>query len=981
MRLRRPVLFVLAALLAVQADVMFMGASPLQVTQPGMILSGPYGYDGYRPVGHVTIDPSGALNAELAWAAYFVSVIRAGSFPFWNPYQGFGQPQLANYVSGVLYPVNWLNLVLPRAWWDLVFYTDWFLVAWFTYLFVRVVRLDRDSAFVAACAVFATGFFAGFLGVRSIIGTMVWFPFLLYAIERSLREPGWRWKSPALAFGTYCLAVAGHPEPAFLGLALTMMYLGMRVLRVRALWREAVFGIVPACLFGGLLAAPLWVTFADYLFRDSANVHTLDTGLRHFPGVGAVLSVYPFLYGPLNFDIWAAMYSTLAWIPAAVTFLAVVGAIALVRRPRAALIAIVVIAALAGAKIYGVPIVNDIGRLPPFREFWFQYANGFLDIAVCVLAAAGFDALRREPAARWMWPLTAWAVLALVALAIGLYTMQKETAYLAAETSRIRFLLVAITAGVFWAAAYPVGLLLVRILRPDARGAFLLVAVGGLLLEAVACFPTGSVRAFKLFNAAAAVAFGVVVVAAVVLPRRAVSRSTVPAGLAVAAGAATVAACALISPRFAARYDIFTPAPFVAMLQQLPNAPRIYPLDGVLSPDFAAPFGITSVTNIENLTPRLSAAFFSRFLDTGAALARFYGLGAARTPGAPDALAEFWTRKRYWDLVGVRYLMTGGRDPNLRVLTEPPPGAAEPVPLAAPREVAVSCGAGPFDAVGVQLSTYAATQRGRVHLEVLDTNGNPIAQAAPVDSATLVDNADQSFALPAAVCAAPAPHVVLRLRFEASVPGAMIAAWTYPGRPDARFLYKALQGAPLHPGHLTPAFTDAHTGVQVWANPTAAERAFLAPRVEVVASPEAAMERIADSAVDLQRTAFVEQNVCRGDPAFPAGTPPGRLSGLKVGPNTVEIDYEARTSGVLMLSDAYTEGWRARVDGRDAPVLRVDGAFRGVCIDAAGAHRVEFAYRPARWTPALALAGMGAAGLLGHVVVTRRGRRRVMRPV
>ena len=979
MRLRRPALFILAAMLAVQADVIFMGASPLPLTQPGMVPSGPYGYQGYRPVAHVTVDPGGALDAELAWAAYFVSVIRGGSFPFWNPYQGFGQPQLANYVSGVLYPINWLNLVLPRAWWDLVFYTDWFLLAYFTYLFARQFRLDRDSAFAAACAVFAAGFFAGFLAVRSIIGTLVWFPFLMYAIERSLREPSWRWKTPALAFGTFCLAVAGHPEPAFIGLALTMIYLGIRVYWTRELWRDAVFGIVPAYLFGGLLAAPLWLTFADYVFRDSANVHTLDTGLRHFPGVSTVLSFYPFLFGPLNFDIWQANYSTLAWIPAPVTFLAVVGTLSLLRRPRVTFTALIALVALSAAKIYGVPIVNDIGRLPLFREFWFQYTTGFVVAGLCVLAGAGFRALRREPPARWVWPLTVWAGLALAMLAIGLYRMQMETAYLSADAWRIRYLLVAITAGVFWAAAYPAALLLTQVLRPGARGPFLLVAVSGLLLEAVACFPNGSIRAFVLFNATTAAAFVGVVALALLLPRR--SRGGVAAGLAVAAAAAVVAVSALISPRFAGRYDIFKPAPFVPMLQQLPNAPRIYPLEGILFPDFAAPFGITSITNLENLTPRLSAAFFSRFLDTGAAPARFYGMDAARTPGAPEALAEFWAHKRYWDFAGVRYLMTTGRDPNLRVLSQPPPGPASPVPLAAPRQVAVSCAAGPFDTIVVTLSTYGTPQRGRVRLEVLDPDGNRLAEAAPVDSAGLLDNADQRFTLPGPACTPPAAQVFLRLQFEAAAPGAMIAAWTYPGRSDAVFLYKTMHAVPAALGRVTPAFRDAATGVQVWENPTAAERAFLAPRVEVVASPEAAMERVADPAVDLKRTVFVEQGGCPGDPAFAAGAPVGQLTRLVVGPNTVEIDYDARTTGVLMLSDAYAEGWRARLDGRDVPLLRVNGAFRGVCLEAAGRHRVEFVYRPARWTPALALAGVGAIGLAGMIVIDFRAPRRPRRRV
>src|SRR5205809_6517322 len=129
---------------------------------------------------------------------------------------------------------------------------------------------------------------------------------------------------------------------------------------------------------------------------------------------------------------------------------------AMLRRPRVTFTALIAIVALSAAKIYGVPIVNDIGRLPLFREFWFQYTTGFVVVGVCVLAAAGFAALRRAEPAQWIWPLTVWTVAALGMLALGLYTMQYETPYLSADPWHIRYLLVAITAGVFWAAAYPV---------------------------------------------------------------------------------------------------------------------------------------------------------------------------------------------------------------------------------------------------------------------------------------------------------------------------------------------------------------------------------------------------------------------------------------------------------------------------------------------------------------------------------------------
>ena len=131
------------------------------------------------------------------------------------------------------------------------------------------------------------------------------------------------------------------------------------------------------------------------------------------------------------------------------------------------------------------------------------------------------------------------------------------------------------------------------------------------------------------------------------------------------------------------------------------------------------------------------------------------------------------------------------------------------------------------------------------------------------------------------------------------------------------------------------------------------------------------MTRVSETP-DLHRAVFVEgQDLCRGTPSFPEGAEAGRLVSLRVLPNSVEIDYDARTAGMLTLTDTYARGWRATIDHRPSPVLRVDGVFRGVCIDDPGMHHVELVYRPPNWWLALTLCGSGAVGL-AMVFLTRR---------
>ena len=62
-------------------------------------------------------------------------------------------------------------------------------------------------------------------------------------------------------------------------------------------------------------------------------------------------------------------------------------------------------------------------------------------------------------------------------------------------------------------------------------------------------------------------------------------------------------------------------------------------------------------------------------------------------------------------------------------------------------------------------------------------------------------------------------------------------------------------------------------------------------------------------------------------------------------PDRVVLRTEGAPSGYLVLADLAYPGWRARMDGAPAPILTVDGVFRGVEVPA-GEHVIEFRYLP-----------------------------------
>jgi hypothetical protein len=91
-------------------------------------------------------------------------------------------------------------------------------------------------------------------------------------------------------------------------------------------------------------------------------------------------------------------------------------------------------------------------------------------------------------------------------------------------------------------------------------------------------------------------------------------------------------------------------------------------------------------------------------------------------------------------------------------------------------------------------------------------------------------------------------------------------------------------------------------------------------------------------------------------------------------PGRVRIAATLGCRGMVVLTDTFYPGWEATVDGKPAKVWEAYAMVRGVVVEA-GAHRVEFVYRP--WTLYAGSALSLAAGCgVGALVLVERWRRR-----
>ena len=104
-------------------------------------------------------------------------------------------------------------------------------------------------------------------------------------------------------------------------------------------------------------------------------------------------------------------------------------------------------------------------------------------------------------------------------------------------------------------------------------------------------------------------------------------------------------------------------------------------------------------------------------------------------------------------------------------------------------------------------------------------------------------------------------------------------------------------------------------------------------------------------------------------PHFPStGGPKVTPHILRFDLNDAVIRVDAPRAGLLVCSESNMSGWSATIDGRPAPILPANYAFRAVEIPA-GSHTIRFVYRAPGWSAGLAIS---IAALLLAITAARR---------
>jgi len=163
----------------------------------------------------------------------------------------------------------------------------------------------------------------------------------------------------------------------------------------------------------------------------------------------------------------------------------------------------------------------------------------------------------------------------------------------------------------------------------------------------------------------------------------------------------------------------------------------------------------------------------------------------------------------------------------------------------------------------------------------------------------------------------------------------------YPDLLNVRYILTRAAEQKPDAAHQDPVYQDK--AWKVYENPSSYPRAWTVHDTLVEPSAQRAAERLGTPGFDARQTALIDVPVDL-EPLAAGAQESAVVSAIA--PNRMELEVDAQSRALLVLSENYYPGWRAIIDGQTTPIYRVDSALRGVIVPR-GHSRVVLRYAPA----------------------------------
>ncbi len=274
--------FLIALVFICIISVFFYPVFKGQIPFPGDLLVGtnPFNsssFAGFAPGGVPNKAQGVDVIRELyPWKHFAIEMFQKGQIAFWNPYNFSGNPLMANFQSGVFYPLNLVFFALPfNDGWSLFIFLAPLLSALFTYLYLREIKISKFPSIFGGIVFAFSSYMVVWMEYGNIGHTFLWLPLALFLTEKLIHN----FKRKYLFFliaALFTAALAGYIQGYFyIIITLLYYYLAKSFYNKQILTRKTVFFFL-AIFFPALLLAFQLLPTLELFQNSSRGNYSLD---------------------------------------------------------------------------------------------------------------------------------------------------------------------------------------------------------------------------------------------------------------------------------------------------------------------------------------------------------------------------------------------------------------------------------------------------------------------------------------------------------------------------------------------------------------------------------------------------------------------------------------------------------------------------------------------------------------------------------
>jgi len=239
----------------------------------------------YAPFGqNLPYKNSGWDQLRIYFPFYKITLesFKAWQVPLWSTYAFSGHPHMADFQTAVFYPLNIFGLFLGQiGFWHILRITPMILGAFFTFLYLRNLKLSSAASYFGA---FAFGFspFVLTWGEEVVMSphSIIWLPLILFAIDKYLQTNHKKFLV-LVSLATAFSLLGGYMQ--------TSIYVGITVILylVFRLWKKSWLNLNVARFIGALvlgtgIAALQLLPSAELFFNGARSQIRLTNTLYDF---------------------------------------------------------------------------------------------------------------------------------------------------------------------------------------------------------------------------------------------------------------------------------------------------------------------------------------------------------------------------------------------------------------------------------------------------------------------------------------------------------------------------------------------------------------------------------------------------------------------------------------------------------------------------------------------------------------------------